>query len=369
MSEQDRVYIAGIGMITPVGANTAMTAAAVRAGHSGYQTSNRFTKGSRQPIVMARVPEEVFANLPVKIDEGRRYCELHDHVIKMAIVALREAVSGCSFTKPAPLILAVPEAKQAFSYLERDSLVKNLVAQNGLPIYPDLVRDIASGRAAGFEGLELAFHHLSQQKAEYVLLGGSDSHEDALRLSALESSDRLLTPESKDGFAPGEGAGFLLLTGRPELALARNGCIVALNPPGIADEPGHLHSKLPYRGDGLDQAFKKALGQDPPPNAIHSIYSSMNGEHHWAKEYGVAYTRNRDAFKDPVGVEHPADCYGDLGAATAPVLIALAAEHLFSHAQARAHLVYSSSDYAKRGAVVVEKIVIEKGLAHQAVGT
>lgn len=369
MSEQDRVYIAGIGMITPIGANTVMTSLAVRAGHSGYQASNRFTKESRQPITMARVPEEVFANLPVKIDEGSRYCEPHDHVIKMAITALREAVSGRSFTKPVPLILAVPEAKQAFSYVERNSLVKNLVAQNGLPIHPDLVRYIDSGRAAGIEGLELAFHYLFQQKAEYVLLGGSDSHEDALRLSALESSNRLLTPASMDGFAPGEGAGFLLLTRRSELAQAKNGHIIALHPPGLAEETGHLYSRKPYRGDGLDQAFKKALGQDPPPNAIHSIFSSMNGENHWAKEYGVAYTRSRDAFHDPVGTEQPADCFGDLGAATAPVLIALAAEHLFSHAQARAHLVYSSSDYAKRGAVVVEKLAIDNGRAHQAVGT
>jgi hypothetical protein len=37
-------------------------------------------------------------------------------------------------------------------------------------------------------------------------------------------------------------------------------------------------------------------------------------------------------------------------------LIAVAAEHLFSQPKARAHLVYSSSDTAKRGAVVVEKI-------------
>lgn len=55
-------------------------------------------------------------------------------------------------------------------------------------------------------------------------------------------------------------------------------------------------------------------------------------------------------------MEHPADCYGDLGAATAIALIALAAEHLYKHKSAKKHLVYSSSDSAKRGAIVVEKI-------------
>ena len=87
-----------------------------------------------------------------------------------------------------------------------------------------------------------------------------------------------------------------------------------------------------------------------------SIYSSMNGENHWAKEYGVACLRNSHAFKDPVYTEHPADCYGDLGSATATVLISLAAEHLFKNTEAQAHLVYSSSDTAKRGAIVLQKL-------------
>lgn len=71
----------------------------------------------------------------------------------------------------------------------------------------------------------------------------------------------------------------------------------------------------------LDRAFKKTLaGQEP--GSIDRIYSSMNGEHHWAKEYGVA----------------------------------LAAENLYKQPNTSAHLVYSSSDNARRGAIVMEKI-------------
>ena len=84
----------------------------------------------------------------------------------------------------------------------------------------------------------------------------------------------------------------------------------------------------------------------------------MNGEHHWAKEYGVAFIRNQASFQDPVRTEHPADCYGDVGAATGSVLIALAAEHLYSHDGANAHLVYGSSDLSRRGPVVVEKMAV-----------
>jgi len=350
-----KIYIAGMGMITPVGANTAMTAAAVRAGVSGYQASRHFNQQS-QRITMASVPDEFFASMRVEIEEGNGYSEQYDHIIKMAILALREALSGQAIVKPVPLILTIPETLPGITYIEPNALIKNLVYQKDLPLHADLTRWIDNGRASGIQGLELAAHYLYHQKTDYVLLGGSDSHKDATRIRTLDKEGRLLAPSSKDGFAPGEGAGFLLLTRHPEKALTRNQHIVALNPPGVSQEPGHLYSGDTYRGNGLDQAFKQALN-GYTSNAIAGIFSSMNGEHHWAKEHGVAFIRNQAHFRDPVKIEHPADCCGDLGSAAGPILIGLAAEALFKQPGGPAtHLVYSSSDGATRAAVRVEKL-------------
>ena len=361
MSAQQKVYIAGMGMITPVGANTAMTAAAVKAGVSGYAESD-FYGQDNQPIKMASVPDLVFDEIAAEIGEGNRFNERHDRVIKMAIIALREACAAHSTKQPVPLVLAMPEGQADVKGLS--PFIQNLEHNCKPWISAQQSRSIYSGRAAGVEALDFAFRYLYDLPNDFFLIGGSDSYRDYSRLHPLRDEDRLLVQDADDGFAPGEAAGFLLLTKRPELALARNGFIVALSPPGIADETGHLYSQETYRGDGLDQAFKKALANHPQPNRIHSIYSSMNGESHWAKEYGVAFIRNREHFCDPVKTEHPADCYGDLGAATAPVLIGLAAQHLLNPTPAMAHLVYSSSDRAKRGAVVVEKV----GFAQRAVG-
>ena len=82
----------------------------------------------------------------------------------------------------------------------------------------------------------------------------------------------------------------------------------------------------------------------------------MNGENHWAKELGVAFTRNKTAFVDTVKTEHPADILGDTGSATASLLIALAAKDLYKNNNANQYLVYSSSDTIKRGAIVLEKL-------------
>ncbi|MDZ7923367.1 MAG: hypothetical protein U5M23_04770 [Marinagarivorans sp.] len=346
-----KLYIAGMGMVTPVGANVAMTAAMINAQVSAYKSSY-YETAAGEKITMAQVPGEMFATFKGEIDHGSSFNIRHDRVIRLAILALQQ-ICAHQTEKAVPLLLAMPAIDADAEALS--SFVANL--ENNLKPWIDtaITRSFYSGRASGLEAIDFAFQYLYGRDYPYVLVGGSDSYEDFSRLFPLERDGRLLTLGASDAFAPGEAASFLLLTPHPELAEQRNGQIIALWPPGISDELGHLFSDEPYRGDGLDQAFKKAL-INQPENSIHSIYSSMNGENHWAKEYGVAYLRNRKFFKDPVRIEHPADCYGDLGAATATTLIALAAEHLFKNKKAQAHLVYSSSDTAKRGAIVVEKL-------------
>lgn len=128
--------------------------------------------------------------------------------------------------------------------------------------------------------------------AECVLIGGSDNYQNSELLAALDKEDRLLAPGVVDGFAPGESTGFVLLTRNPTLALHSATHLPSLLTPGIADEPGHLFNDEIYRGDGLDQAFKDALTAYDGDINIGNIYSSMNFEHFWAKEYGVAKIRN-----------------------------------------------------------------------------
>lgn len=357
-----KLYIAGIGSITPLGSNIAMTSAGIAAGLSAYSVSEYHNRHF-QPITISSVPDAIFDDVEATIIQGEGFNAQHDRVIKMAIIAMREACAARQTEQAIPLILAMPEASPGVNCYTGSELIKNL-AKNCPPwVNSPLSRSVHTGRAAGMEALAFAFDYLYDLPGEFILVGGSDSYFEYSRLHHLDEADRLLCRSSSDGFALGEAAGFLLLTRYPKLALVRDGHIIALNPPGIADELGHLAGDAPYRGDGLDQAFKKAINNYNGGN-IHSIYSSMNGENYWSKEYGVAYVRNKAAFQDPVICEHPADCYGDLGSATCPILIALAAEHLFKNPKANAHLVYGSSDSATRGAVVVEKIAIADSVGH-----
>lgn len=354
MSEHMKVYVAGVGMITSVGVDAHMTVASVKAGVSGYRSSE-YVNMQEQPITMACIPDEVFETMTCSLDEGECYSEQFDRIIKAAILAIQEAVNDQPISEAIPLILGFPDETSQKDYIPLNHLVNNLIIQNTLPLSSDMVHIVPTGRASGIQGLNSAFQCLYQQNNRFVLLGGSESYMSAARLSRLDEKARLLAPNRQDGFVPGEGACFLLLTKHPEFALTSNGCAVAILQPGIGQEAGHYYSERPYHGDGLDQAFKKAFN-GYSGKGIDMIYSSMNGEHYWAKEHGVAMMRNKQFIQDTVEIEHPADCLGDLGVATGPVLLGLAVKNLLQHSIAEESLIYSSSDGAWRSAVRIEKL-------------
>lgn len=361
MSDTRKAYIAGIGMITSVGADTDMTAIAIAAEYSGYRASE-YNNHAGQPITLANVPDELFSMFAEGINGGDYYSDHADRSIKMSLIAINEAlaipIANQTLPQTIPLVLVMPEPHTNIKHIDHQLLIKNLVGYGELPLNPELVYRIHTGRAGGIQGLEMAFRYLYELEYDHVLIGGSECYLNHPRLDELDAARRLLAPGAVDGFAPGEGAGFLLLTRHPQHALNQNNQIIALHPPGISEEPGHLldDSDQPYRGDGLDEAFKQAL-KDHNGTGIQRIYASLNGEHYWAKECSVALMRSQAHFQEPISIEHPADCFGDLGTATGPVLIGLAAQHLLTKQQGLAtHMVYSASDGAARAAVRVEKI-------------
>jgi 3-oxoacyl-[acyl-carrier-protein] synthase-1 len=75
----------------------------------------------------------------------------------------------------------------------------------------------------------------------------------------------------------------------------------------------------------------------------------MNGESHWAKEWGVGFLRSRASFDESHSMKHPADCFGDTGAAAGALLAGLAA----LDASSGPALVYASSDLGPRASISI----------------
>ena len=110
---------------------------------------------------------------------------------------------------------------------------------------------------------------------------------------------------------------------------------------------------MPYRGEGLAQAFQSLFGQLRQPDPVRTIWAGLNGESFWAKELGVAYLRNSQRFEEPVRMEHPADGLGDAGAALGPIMVGLAAEALHREYRRGPCLVYCGSDREQRVTVLL----------------
>lgn len=349
MSNYSKLYIAGMGMITPIGAHTAMTAAAVRAEMSSNKESNFFDQDFNN-VTIATIPDEALEN---SLEEDALTGPMNAHqarMLQIAKLAMLELMPQLPVGEKLPLFLAAPEPLVSIDPTLSMTFIQNLALQTGANFDLAQCRINAVGRAGVLDSIKLAFRFFESTNAKWVLVGGVDSFYDKEVLNFLLSKERLLCGEVMDGFIPGEGAAFLLLTNQPTASLSSKFPIVF--EPGQGTEKGHRYSQITYTGDGLATAVSTAIENAAIPK-IKTLYSSMNGESFFAKEHGVAMIRNSDAFDENIKIEHPADCYGDLGAATGAVMLGIAASNIQSGKIMSPCLVCCSSDREHRSAVVI----------------
>lgn len=338
------------GMITSVGGSSAVCAAAVNAGIAGYKESGYFNKRNR-PIRIASIPEGALEPLEESLKPHvNQLPSSHSYLLRIASQALQECVSVCSTQKPIPIFMACPEVIAGTPPRIHSGFLKHLQVQSKVNIDIQSSRLSFTGRAGGFEMIEFAFKYFEATGSDYALIGGVDSYKYCLyQLGFLDSEDRLLVEGSGDGFIPGDGGGFLLLASAA--AVAKHGLtpILKIAYPASAQEPGHRYSEEPYCGAGLAAAFAMAL-KDVADGQVDSIYTSLNGESFGNKELGVALTRSRAKIEADAKILHPADCFGDIGAAFGPVLLGL-----MSRARKCQGLAYCSADGPFRSALFAWK--------------
>lgn len=351
MASLDTLYIAATSLITPVGLDSVMTSASVAAGISAYQTTKYYNKKS-EAIIGALVPDDALP--PLHDDLGT--CGLkgdEKRSIRLCHTAFSDILPHLPTEQKTTLFLAGPENIPARPSPFNAQLLSHIMLQCDAPINLKTSRFAATGRAGAVQAMRYAFDYMENNNETHVLVGGVDTFCNPGLLSRLDVEDRLLSTGAANGFAIGEGAGFILLSRTP----TTNQSIV-ISRPGIHQEPGHRYNPdEPYLGEGLSHAATMAISNSPK-HTISTLYSSMNGESFFAKEHGVMMLRNHKALTDNISVLHPADCYGDLGAATGIALITLSALNLSQtdHDSNHAHMICCSSDLSARAAVCVHNL-------------
>jgi 3-oxoacyl-[acyl-carrier-protein] synthase-1 len=351
MADAD-IVIASAGLVTPVGLSLKETAASARARVARLREidwrDRRF-----EPFVVGTVPDEglpdlaaPLAELPLQTREAR--------MLRLAQVAMEEALAPLADAKRrVPLLLGLPE-HHTTQPLDPKRFLAHLDLQ--CPGRIDVAASVAAprGRAAGLMALRQAQRWLAAGTHEAVLVGGVDSLVDLYVLGTLDLEQRIRGETISDGFTPSEGAAFLLLTTAEHGREQRLPTLAPLLATASGQEEGHLYAEAAYRGDGLAATFAQLFAQ-APAQPVATVYCSFNGERYWAREFGVARTRQAAAFAPEAAMEHPAEVFGDLGAAHGPALLALAAHALREGYRASPCLVYASSDHADRAAALLAR--------------
>lgn len=351
MADAD-IVIASAGLVTPVGLSLKETAASARARVARLREidwrDRRF-----EPFVVGTVPDEglpdlaaPLANEPLQTREAR--------MLRLSQVALEEALAPVASAKQrVPMLLGLPE-HHTTQPLDPKRFLARLDLQ--CPDRIDVASSVAAprGRAAGLMALRQAQRWLTAGTHEAVLVGGVDSLVDLYVLGTLDLEQRIRGETISDGFTPSEGAAFLLLTTAGHARARQLPTLAPLLATASGQEEGHLYAEAPYRGDGLAATFAQLFAQ-APPQPVATVYCSFNGERYWAREFGVARTRQSAAFAPEAAMEHPAEVFGDLGAAHGPALLALAAHAMHEGYRASPCLVYASSDHADRAAALLAR--------------
>ncbi|MCF6324273.1 MAG: hypothetical protein L3J89_08125 [Gammaproteobacteria bacterium] len=339
------VEVVAMEMITAVGGNAVQTAAAVRAGINGYQASSVYNK-QLNPMTLALVPDGALPPLDDEVTKLSRLTSRQKRMLQLATHPLQQLLELHPLQAPVPLMLAVPEKLPGRRSVVSDQFLTQLKQQTGAAI--DLKNSylFPYGRAAGFHAIEAAIQLIEQGVSRSVIVGAVDSYFDLFLLNMLDREDRVLAEGVMDGFAPGEGAAFIVLQATTDESK------IKLYPPGIAEEVGHRYSSEVYKGDGLAEAVSEAL-LPLAGEQVKTVLAGFNGEHFNAKEWGVSAIRNSQGIASEHGMFHPADSLGDAGAALGLILVQLGIIGVEKGYYKGPVMAWSSSEFAPRGAVCI----------------
>jgi 3-oxoacyl-[acyl-carrier-protein] synthase I len=305
------VCICGIGARTAIGLSAEASAAAVRGSISGLGLHPFFVDEEDEPVSFAADPA-IAPDTPI--------AERMLHMLRSVAEEVQSQIP--STIKIDSVWLALPEPR---SGLPADVPSWLAAAQAGnTDLAPGAVHALSRGHAGGLMALQAAAHALSRGE-DTALVIGVDSYHDARTIASLDLRRRLMSTRNRSGFPPGEAAGACLLV-RSEAAERLGLPVLArILSAATATEPHPRRSTEPCLGEGLTTVLASVAGSlRVPQELITASYCDLNGERYRNEEYVYALLRTQAAFADAHDYISPADCWGDVGAASGPLFAVLA---------------------------------------------
>ena len=339
--------IVGLGAATPVGRTLLSSAAAVRAGVSGFGQHPFMVNALGTPMTVAAMPW---------IDPARGIVERMGDALLSAIDEALGPLQAHSKDERVTLLVNLPPSRPGLP----EDVSRRMEERLRQTLHPMLERLVVArlGHAGCLWALQSACQLLASAPASWVVIAGVDSYIEPDQLEWLEQTEQLHGGGERNnawGFVPGEGAGAMLLASARNAQHLRIDPISLVRSVGLGREERLIGTGEVCLGLGLTAAFRDAVGSLAPGERVSDVYCDMNGEPYRADEFGFTVLRTRERFMSASDFVAPADCWGDVGAASVPLAVGLACVAAAkNYARGRLALVWASSVNGRRGAAVLD---------------
>lgn len=331
---------------TPLGLSAAQTAAAVRAGISGFGEFP-FVTLNGEPMVVCADDE-----IPSTLVGRERLVPMIDSVL----AEIRASRAVTAYKGPCYLLISLPESRPGFDDADARSIAAHAV-DCLRSVQPGLRTGVVGrGHAGSLRALERAAQESEKGVVGLFVVLGADSYHHPDTFIWLEKEKRFAQPGVRAGFIPGEGVGCLVLA---SAALRRQWDVPALaTVAGVATTQEALlrDCETGSFGRGMSAALDLATsGLQLPAEAVDVVYADINGERYRSEEWGFAAMEMHTTMKS-LEYELPAACWGDVGAAFGPLATTLFIQsHARRYAKGPRALVMAGSDNGLRGAMVLQR--------------
>jgi 3-oxoacyl-[acyl-carrier-protein] synthase I len=340
------IAIVGRGVRCAIGLTAPSAAAAARCGISRLVEHPYMIDKVGEPFVVARE-----LTLDPAMQGPERFARLAEPALAEALAPLAEHRDELPWVH---VLVGMPGRRPGLPTGTADALADLVTRVIGSKSRQHLTF-FPCGSAAGILAMQKAGEILLAGQARFCIVGGVDSYLTADTLEWMDELRILKSSANRNGFPPGEAGGFCLLTTRATSQQYRLSVLGWLQSFGSARESSPIRTPTICVGRGLSDAIQQATAPlRLPEERIDESICDLNGEPYRSEEFAFTVLRTQLAFVDATRFVTPADCWGDVGAASGPLFVNLAvAAGLRGYAKGPRTMVWASSESGERAAAVV----------------